>query len=762
MNIKYISLLICSLLLSENAISAVHIRNESNIVLENGDTQNVNAGEAVADTTINNGGYQTVTGSEDSFAHADNTVINDGGVQDVFADGIATGTKINDGGEQNILSSGTANDTVIENGGTQHLYGSDGAIAHADNTLINEGGLQSVSHNSLATGTTINGGEQRVFGDAVDTTINNGGYQKVTGAGHGAYFAHADKTVINEGGVQYVGNNGIASNTVINNQGLQQITNGGKSVNSVINGGGYLEVFLGGTADNTVVNNEGWLILHHGASAADSTTVGTGGNMLMEHGASAGDIDSAGNIIITEGDGSHIVRMGNFKNSGFLSVDGSAIGTTIIVDGNYTGADGHLNFNAVLGDDNSLTDKLVVNGNTAGNTYVSVNNLGGKGDKTLNGIELITVNGESDGIFTRDGRIVAGAYDYSLVRGQEENAKNWYLTSEQNTPDDLEQVHITRPESGSYIANIAAANAMFDISLHDHPGETQYTDALTGEKKVIGLWLRNTGNHNRWRDSGNQLKTRSNSYAVQLGGDIAQWSTDGADRLSWGLMAGYGHNHNKTHASLTGYSSEGDINGYSIGTYGSWFANEDKSGLYTDVWLQYNWFHNHVHGQGLASESYKSKGVTTSFETGYVLPVNKFSEGHNTSEWYFQPRARLTWMNVKADNHRESNGTYVSSDGEGNIQTSLGLRTYIKTEINKGDNIEPFVEMNWLHNTRNYSVKMDDIRITRAGAKNIGEIKLGTEGQINSYLNLWGDVGVQVGDRGYNNTMVMIGAKINL
>ena len=44
-----------------------------------------------------------------------------------------------------------------------------------------------------------------------------------------------------------------------------------------------------------------------------------------------------------------------------------------------------------------------------------------------------------------------------------------------------------RPEAGSYTANLSAAKAMFTTRLYDRLGETQYTDALTGEKKVTSL-----------------------------------------------------------------------------------------------------------------------------------------------------------------------------------------------------------------------------------------------------------------------------------
>ncbi|KYZ90247.1 hypothetical protein ACM47_22500 [Escherichia coli] len=80
-----------------------------------------------------------------------------------------------------------------------------------------------------------------------------------------------------------------------------------------------------------------------------------------------------------------------------------------------------------------------------------------------------------------------------------------------------------RPESGSYIANLAAANTMFTTRLHDRLGDTQYIDMLTGEVKTTSLWMRNVGGHTRFKDSSGQLSTQSNRYVLQLGGDLAQW-----------------------------------------------------------------------------------------------------------------------------------------------------------------------------------------------------------------------------------------------
>ena len=62
--------------------------------------------------------------------------------------------------------------------------------------------------------------------------------------------------------------------------------------------------------------------------------------------------------------------------------------------------------NTVLNGDDSVTDKLVVEGDTSGTTAVTVNNAGGIGAKTLNGIELNHVDGKSEGCLLYTSRCV--------------------------------------------------------------------------------------------------------------------------------------------------------------------------------------------------------------------------------------------------------------------------------------------------------------------------------------------------------------------
>lgn len=519
-----------------------------------------------------------------------------------------------------------------------------------------------------------------------------------------------------------------------------------------ISGNGNISVYSGTTLLAAPNNNSGTMTIYGG------TLTSGGVGAFSRH---ADYITEAGGALNLNG---YSETLSTLNHGGILNF-GSNPNTILTIAGNYTGNNGLLNFNAVLSDDSSLTDKLVVVGDTSGTTYVQANNLGGGGGRTLNGIELITVGGVSAGEFIQSGRIVAGAYDYYLERGLADNAGNWYLSNALPTTGPEGPAPMTeRPEGSSYSANLAAANNMFVTRLHDRMGETYYIDALTGEKKITSLWLRNEGGHNRSRDTQDQLRTQSNRYVMQLGGDIAQWNSNKVDRFNLGIMAGYGNSQSKTESRLNSYSARALVEGYSTGIYGTWYANDvHKIGLYLDSWVQYSWFNNTVDGQNLANEEYKSKGVTASVESGYTFKI-----GENTAKnatYFIQPKAQVTWMGIKADDHKEANGTHVSGEGNGNIQTRLGVKAFMSVyadqDRGKDREFQPFVETNWVHNTKDFGTTMDGISIKQDGAANIAELKVGVEGQLNQHVELWGNVGQQVGNKGYSDTAVMLGIKYN-
>lgn len=450
-------------------------------------------------------------------------------------------------------------------------------------------------------------------------------------------------------------------------------------------------------------------------------------------------------------------------------------GKTLTVKGNYVGDNGQLNIRTVLGDDKSATDRLIVEGNTSGSTTVYVKNAGGSGAATLNGIELITVNGDespADAFRQGDARIAAGAFEYQL----KQQGKNWYLTSYQsvNEEDNSSEGNsestetptpVLRPEAGSYVANLAAANTLFVMRLNDRAGETRYIDPVTEQERSSRLWLRQVGGHNAWRDSNGQLRTTSHRYVSQLGADLLTGGFTDSDSWRLGVMAGYARDYNSTHSSVSDYRSKGSVRGYSAGLYATWFADDiSKKGAYIDAWAQYSWFKNSVKGDELAYESYSAKGATVSLEAGYGFALNK-SFGLEAAKytWIFQPQAQAIWMGVDHNAHTEANGSRIENDANNNIQTRLGFRTFIRTQEKNsgphGDDFEPFVEMNWIHNSKDFAVSMNGVKVEQDGARNLGEIKLGVNGNLNPAASVWGNVGVQLGDNGYNDTAVMVGLK---
>lgn len=200
---------------------------------------------------------------------------------------------------------------------------------------------------------------------------------------------------------------------------------------------------------------------------------------IHNSGVMSGNVTTAGDVNVMPGGTLRVAKTtigGNLENGGTVQMnsEGGKPGNVLTVNGNYTGNNGLMTFNATLGGDNSPTDKMNVKGDTQGNTRVRVDNIGGVGAQTVNGIELIEVGGNSAGNFAlTTGTVEAGAYVYTLAKGKGNDEKNWYLTSKwdgvtpPDTPDpinnppvvDPEGPSVYRPEAGSYISNIAAANS---------------------------------------------------------------------------------------------------------------------------------------------------------------------------------------------------------------------------------------------------------------------------------------------------------------
>ncbi len=102
----------------------------------------------------------------------------------------------------------------------------------------------------------------------------------------------------------------------------------------------------------------------------------------------------------------------------------------------YVGAGGTIGLHTFLGDDSSPSDRLVINGGTAtGASVLRITSAGGGGALTTgNGIlvvDAITARQTQPGVFTLSGPVVAGPYEYDLLRSSTDpsNPNAWYLRS---------------------------------------------------------------------------------------------------------------------------------------------------------------------------------------------------------------------------------------------------------------------------------------------------------------------------------------------
>ncbi|EFC7749446.1 autotransporter outer membrane beta-barrel domain-containing protein [Escherichia coli] len=125
---------------------------------------------------------------------------------------------------------------------------------------------------------------------------------------------------------------------------------------------------------------------------------------IHNSGVMSGNVTTAGDVNVMPGGTLRVAKTtigGNLENGGTVQMnsEGGKPGNVLTVNGNYTGNNGLMTFNATLGGDNSPTDKMNVKGDTQGNTRVRVDNIGGVGAQTVNGIELIEVGGNSAGNF---------------------------------------------------------------------------------------------------------------------------------------------------------------------------------------------------------------------------------------------------------------------------------------------------------------------------------------------------------------------------
>lgn len=394
------------------------------------------------------------------------------------------------------------------------------------------------------------------------------------------------------------------------------------------------------------------------------------------------------------------------SSAGTLNLQDGKAGDVLTIQGNYEGNNGLLHLDTALGGDSSATDRLVVTGDTSGSTRIRVQNAGGVGAQTLQGIKVVDVGGQSAaGSFALAAPVQQGAYEYFLYQGAggvnpDPVANNdWYLLSQYVPPPVQPPVNpptnpptnppappegpvpppappappvgapqVLRPAVPGYVLGPQLGNevglAVLD-TLHRREGDQRTlsaTDGGTGQ-----AWARVHGG--RLRTEGQRQFGASQSLGfLQLGGDLYA-SHDAGDTghsashtragLALALGEGRADVHDRLRRAAGRGATSGDVSTRLIALSGYYTRYADHGG-YLDVVGQVHQVRNSYRDMYGGVARQQGTGGALSVEVGRPWRLGE-------SRWSAEPQAQLRYLSTRYSGFRDA---ISSIDG----QTAQSLR----------------------------------------------------------------------------------------
>ena len=534
---------------------------------------------------------------------------------------------------------------------------------------------------------------------------------------------------------------------------------------AAISGTGTVDVFSGETAMTGVSDYSGLTTVYGNATlVAGAASVFSPNSDYVVH--FAGALDLRGNNQTVAG----------LTNAGLINIGtGTPPGTILTVTGNYTGNNGMLVLNTFLGDDSSPSDRLVVGDGAAGQTFVTIVNVGGQGAQTTgNGILIIeTGSSESDETFRLSGRVAAGAYEYSLVHNANASSDNWYLTSEFVPPSPEPSPEPSPTPSPNYRVEFPLMASVMPIAtdygyamlgtLHERVGEVWNAPSMpvyeertvrdnTGKMQVVRVpvtqkdqtrlvssgWARLIGDRG-FKDNGN-FERHGPDYnytfsGIQAGVDVyGREQADGTlDKA--GFYAGYGAIDANVKGAWSGKAGSIDMDAYTVGAY---WTHKASQGWYTDAVLQGTWYSaeaKSVEGQKLKPDGF---GIIASLEGGYG-----FALGNGLT---VEPQAQLAYQTVSFDDVSDAYGRFRLSDQE-SLRGRLGVRVTKNWALSEEATprlLSTWVRVNAWHEfmgdataTAVALTGANPVAITSSLGGTWGEIGAGVSGQVTDAVSLF-------------------------
>lgn len=670
---------------------------------------------------------------------------------------IATAGAFNDGMAANGSGNTLVNNGTISTAGS-NAYGMSAAWGQTNqgqsgNNLVNTGSITTTGSN--ARGMSILGG---------NGSITNRGSVLVTGQDSpGAYMQGNGNRLVNSGIIEARGGNsvpplspnGVFSNTassgftasIENQAGGQIISRQGFAVRtlngaSTLINAGLLQSDVGaavdmGTGANTMILQTGSVIRGSASGGGNPATrlilqgTGTADNAFLNFPtlqmqgsdwswSGSGNFSTVSiqsgrfNLTGTLGGATTVqpgatlagtgVLTGSLLNQGIVHPGTGSASGQLTVNGSYTGSNGVLQTESVLGADGSPAGRLVVSGGAiGGTTTIQLTNLAGAGGFTaVDGIALVqAANGatSSAGAFMlAGGSVSAGAYTYYLFKGGTTagTANTWYLRSTlppvpaptpapapgpvpapvpeasvvpqaaPGTPDlppppppGSAPTPLYRPEVPVY-AEVPAMARQLGIeqigTFHDRQGQQSLADE---NGRLPASWARVWGGHSQQGQQGAAAPAFNGSLVgLQLGQDLYADTRDSGHRNHYGVMLGFARASGDVSGFAQGFPelTVGSlaINAYSLGAY---WTHIGPTGWYTDAVVQ---------GSSLTVDPRSDRGVgstthghaiSTSLEAGLPIALG--------GGFTLEPQAQLIWQHVSINDLQDgiSNVSFQNANG---------------------------------------------------------------------------------------------------
>jgi outer membrane autotransporter protein len=364
-----------------------------------------------------------------------------------------------------------------------------------------------------------------------------------------------------------------------------------------------------------------------------------------------------------------------------------------------------------------------VQGNTSGKTRLLVANAGGNGAATVNGIQVVQVQGNSSaGDFALAAPVQAGAYEYLLQRGgaTDGDAHSFYLSSRYDAPPvppvvepevippvppvtptpavpevatvkpaGPQQPQVLRPAVAGYVLGQAASLELGQGllgTLHQRVGEQQTLkwdycgcDAKAPDDQA---WVRLNAQRLDL-DGQRQFGYRQDLQYVQLGKDLSvRYSENAGDRsrTHTGLSAGYGRTGVDFNDRRRGAAGLGEATGQMTGqmaTLGAYHTRYADNGSYLDLVGQVHAVRNAYQDKYGGEGTQKGYGGGLSAEVGRPWQIGQ-------SQWLVEPQAQLSYQATRYGQF-EDNVSRIDGQTAQSLRGRIGARLAWNDKANRAD-----------------------------------------------------------------------------